>query len=70
MTGFANTLFSLTSTTCGATLAPGATCTINITYATPVAAPPPTAPHTGVAAVTNNGSGTANGSTNLGLIGR
>jgi hypothetical protein len=68
--GIANTLFSLTGTTCGATLAPGVTCTITITYATPVAAPPANAPHLGVAAVTNNGSGTAGGSSNLGLIGR
>ena len=69
-TGTASTLFTLNSTTCGATLAPGATCTITITYATPVAAPPPTAPNVGTAAVTNNGSGTANGSTNLRLVGR
>jgi hypothetical protein len=73
--GLANTLFSLTGTTCGAgtlpaTLNPGATCTISITYATPVAPPPPLAPHLGTAAVANNGSGTVAGSTNLGLIGR
>jgi len=68
--GTANTLFSLAGTTCGATLAPGATCTITITYATPAAAPPAIAPHLGVAAVSNNGSGTNAGSTNLGLIGR
>jgi hypothetical protein len=70
VTGIANTLFSLTGTTCGATLAPGATCTISITYATPVAPPPPTAPHLGTAAVFNNGSNTVAGSTNLTLIGR
>jgi hypothetical protein len=68
VTGIANTLFSSAGTTCGATLAPGATCTISITYATP-AAPPLLA--LGVAAVTNNGSGTTmNGSTDLVLIGR
>jgi hypothetical protein len=67
-------LFSLATTppaTCGATLAPGATCTISITYATPVAAPPPpTRAVMGTAAVANNGSGTVNGSSNLALIGR
>jgi hypothetical protein len=73
--GMANTLFSLTGTTCGAgtlpaTLAPGTTCTISVTYATPAAPPPPLAPHLGTAAVTNNGSGTVAGSTNLRLIGR
>jgi hypothetical protein len=70
VTGIANTLFSLTGTTCGATLNPGATCTITIHYATPVAPPPPLAPHLGAAAVTNNGSGTVGGSSNLGLVGR
>jgi hypothetical protein len=60
----------LTGTTCGATLNPGATCTISITYATPVAPPPPGNPHLGTAAVFNNGSGTNGGSTNLTLIGR
>jgi hypothetical protein len=73
--GIANTLFSLTGTTCGAgtlpaTLNPGATCTISITYATPVAPPPPFLPHIGLAAVANNGSGTIAGSSNLALIGR
>ena len=62
---FNTTLFSLAGTTCGATLAPGATCTISITYATPAA--PPLA--LGEAAVTNNGSGTINGSTMVLLIG-
>jgi hypothetical protein len=67
--GIADTLFSLTGTTCGATLAPGATCTISITYATPVA--PPNPQHRdGVAAVANNGSGTNAGSTSLSLVGR
>jgi len=67
--GIADNLFSLTGTTCGATLAPGATCTISITYATPVA--PPNPQHrSGVAAVANNGSGTNNGSSNLALQGR
>jgi hypothetical protein len=70
VTGISNTLFSLTGNTCGATLAPAATCTISITYATPVAAPPATAPHLGTAAVVNNGSNTVAGSTNLTLIGR
>ena len=66
--GIADTLFSLTGNTCNATLAPGATCTISITYATPVA--PPNPQHrNGVAAVANNGSGTVNGSTNLALVG-
>jgi hypothetical protein len=63
--------FSLTGSTCGATLAPGATCTITITYATPVAPPPPPARALfGTAAVANNGSGTVAGSTNLALVGR
>jgi hypothetical protein len=70
VTGISNTLFSLVGTTCGATLAPAATCTITINYATPTAAPPPTAPHLGTAAVFNNGSGTVAGSSNLGLVGR
>jgi hypothetical protein len=69
--GIANTAFTLNGTTCGATLAPGATCTITITYATPVAPPPPPARALfGTAAVANNGSGTVNGSSNLGLVGR
>jgi len=64
-------LFTLTGTTCGATLAPGATCTISIQYATPVAPPPPPARAVfGVAAVANNGSGANGGSTNLALVGR
>jgi hypothetical protein len=67
--GIADTLFSLTGTTCGATLAPGATCTISITYATP-AAPPNPQHRNGVAAVPNNGSGTTNGSSDLALEGR
>jgi hypothetical protein len=70
VTGIANTLFSLTGTTCGATLARLATCTISITYATPVAPPPVLLPHLGLAAVANNGSGTVAGSTNLTLVGR
>jgi hypothetical protein len=75
VTGIANTLFSLTGTSCGAgtlpaTLNPGATCTISIRYATPVAAPPVTFPWRGLAAVANNGSGTVGGSTNLALSGR
>jgi hypothetical protein len=61
-------LFTLNTTTCGATLNPGATCTITITYATPVALPTPAL--RGVAAVANNGSGTTNGSSNLQLSGR
>jgi hypothetical protein len=65
------TLFTQAGTTCGATLAPGATCTLSITYATPVAAPPPPARAVmGTAAVANNGSGTVNGSSNLALVGR
>jgi hypothetical protein len=69
--GTGSGLFTLTATTCGATLAPGATCTISIRYATPVAAPPPPARAVfGVAAVANNGSGANGGSTNLALIGR
>jgi hypothetical protein len=71
--GNANTLFTLTGNTCGtlpAPLNPGATCTISITYATPLAPPPLGNPHTGTAAVFNNGSGTNGGSTNLTLIGR
>jgi hypothetical protein len=66
-------LFTLTGNTCGtlpAPLNPGATCTISITYATPLAPPPLGNPHTGTAAVFNNGSGTNGGSTNLTLIGR
>jgi hypothetical protein len=67
--GIADNLFSLTGQTCAATLAPGATCTISILYATPPA--PPNPQHrSGVAAVPNNGSGTNNGSSNLGLQGR
>jgi hypothetical protein len=66
--GIANTYFTLTGTTCRATLAPGATCTITITYATPVAPPNPQHRH-GVAAIANNGSGTVKGSTNLELVG-
>ena len=67
--GIADTLFSLTGTTCGPTLASGATCTISILYATPPA--PPNPQHRdGTAAVPNNGSGTNNGSSNLGLQGR
>jgi hypothetical protein len=66
--GIADTLFSLTGNTCGATLASGATCTISITYATP-AAPPNPQHRSGVAAVPNNGSGTNNGSSNLALQG-
>jgi len=64
-------LFSLTANSCGATLAPGATCTITLRYAPPAAAPPPPARAVmGTAAVANNGSGTVNGSTNLALVGR
>jgi hypothetical protein len=67
--GIADNLFSLTGTTCGPTLATGATCTISILYATPPA--PPNPQHrNGVAAVPNNGSGTTNGSTDLALQGR
>jgi hypothetical protein len=66
--GAANTLFSLTGQTCGATLASGATCTISITYATP-AAPPNPQHRNGTAAVANNGSGTNAGSSNLELHG-
>jgi hypothetical protein len=67
--GIADTLFSLTGNSCGATLATGATCTISITYATPFA--PPNPQHrNGVAAVPNNGSGTTDGSSNLALEGR
>jgi hypothetical protein len=67
--GIADTLFSLTGNSCGATLANGATCTISITYATP-AAPPNPQHRNGVAAVPNNGSGTTDGSSNLALQGR
>jgi hypothetical protein len=67
--GIADTLFSLTGNSCGATLASGATCTISITYATP-AAPPNPQHRNGTAAVANNGSGTKAGSTNLSLEGR
>ena len=70
VTGISNTLFSSAGTTCGATLAPAATCTMSITYATPIAAPPLLAPYLGTAAVVNNGSGTVAGSTNLNLVGR
>jgi hypothetical protein len=69
--GQANNLFSLTGTTCPvppATLAPGATCTISIRYATPAA--PPATVQLGVAAVSNNGSGTVADSTNLRLVAR
>jgi hypothetical protein len=67
--GIADTLFSLTGNTCGATLATGATCTISILYATPPA--PPNPQHRdGTAAVPNNGSGTNAGSTNLALSGK
>jgi hypothetical protein len=70
--GINNTLFSLTGNTCPvppATLARLATCTITIRYATPVA--PPVSPNgRGLAAVSNNGSGTTGGSTNLQLVGR
>jgi hypothetical protein len=69
VTGIANNLFSFSGTTCGATLAPGATCTITITYATP-AAPPNPQHRNGTAAVANNGSGTTAGSTTLSLAGR
>ena len=69
--GIADTLFSLTGTTCGATLARGATCTLTITYTIPAAPPPPpTRAVMGTAAVANNGSGTVNGSSNLALVGR
>jgi hypothetical protein len=64
-------LFTLTGTTCGATLTPGATCTISVRYAPPAAPPPPPARAVfGTAAVANNGSGANGGSTNLGLVGR
>jgi hypothetical protein len=65
--GNLNSLFSLTGTTCVAPLAPGASCTISIQYATPTV---PGTPNTGVASVTNNGSGTSNGNTNLNLVAR
>jgi hypothetical protein len=68
--GVSNTLFTLSGNTCGATLAPGVTCTISITYATPAAPPSIFTPHLGVAAVANNGGGTIAGSSVLGLIGR
>jgi len=71
VTGIGNTLFTLaptTTTPCGATLAPGATCTISITYATPTGLP--LVPNLGAAAVANNGSGTTGGSTSLSLIAR
>jgi len=64
-------LFNQTGTTCGATLARGATCTLTITYTIPAAPPPPPARAVmGTAAVANNGSGTVNGSSNLALVGR
>jgi hypothetical protein len=64
-------LFNQTGTTCGATLARGATCTLTITYAIPAAPPPPPFRDVmGTAAVANNGSGTVNGSSNLALVGR
>jgi hypothetical protein len=63
-------ILNQTGTTCGATLAPGATCMLSITYNTPVAAPPPpTRAVMGSAAVANNGSGTVNGSSTLALVG-
>jgi hypothetical protein len=69
LAGNANTLFSLTGNTCGPTLAPGATCTITINYATP-AAPPNPQHRSSTVAVANNGSGTVNGSSNLALLGK
>jgi hypothetical protein len=71
VTGIGNTLFTLaptTTTPCGATLAPGATCTISITYATPTGLP--LVPQLGSASVANNGSGTTGGGTNLALVAR
>jgi hypothetical protein len=69
--GSGSGLFTQAATTCGATLAPGGTCTLSITYNTPVAAPPPpTRAVMGTAAVANNGSNTVNGSSNLALVGR
>jgi hypothetical protein len=70
--GIANGLFTLIGTTCSFTtpLAPGGTCAMTIRYATPVAPPPLFAPHLGLAAVANNGSGTFAGSTDLALVGR
>ena len=66
--GLLNTLFSSTGTTCSFTtpLAPGGTCTISITYATP-ATP---FVNFGFAAVTNNGTGTLAGNSDLTLIGQ
>jgi hypothetical protein len=61
-------LYSTTGTTCSFTtaLAPAATCTVSIRYATP--ATRPILPDIGLLTVANNGSGTTGGVTGLGLI--
>jgi hypothetical protein len=61
-------LYSLTGTTCSFTtpLAPTATCTVSIGYATP--ATRPLLPDIGALAVNNNGSGTTGGVSPLALV--
>jgi hypothetical protein len=68
VTGFFNTRFSSTGTTCSFTapLAPGGTCTISISYATPATA----GFNLGFALVANNGTGTVGGNSVLTLIGQ
>jgi hypothetical protein len=63
-------LYSVTATTCSFTtpLAPAATCTISVRYATPTTLP--ALPDIGALAVTNNGSGTIGGNSLLALSAR
>jgi hypothetical protein len=60
-------LYSISGTTCSFTtpLAPGGTCTVSVTYATP--ATPPGLPDLGAMTVSNNGSGTLGGNSTLAL---
>jgi hypothetical protein len=64
------TNFSQTGTTCSFTtpLAPGGTCTISVSYATPATRPP--SPSVNALSVSNNGSGTMSGVTPLALSGQ
>src|SRR5207248_9417252 len=63
-------LYSITGTTCSFTtlLAPLGTCTITVRYATPVTQP--ALPDIGAITVSNNGTGTAAGSSVLALVAR